>query len=418
MQPQPDRNTACRVFERVEMTTVGRNIQPGRMLVLADDMTGALEAGAKLAGQGIRSLVAVDDGKLTLGLPPDISALVLDTETRHIASDEAERRVYELAKKAPLSGFSTIYKKVDSTLRGNIASELAGLLKACPGSGLLYSPAYPKMGRTVRQGVLYVDGQPVSATEFGFDALNPVTESSIPRLLAPRIPLSIVSSNEEQLQCTSGEAVYVCDAESEEQVQRLARFFVQSSAFRLAAGPAAFLHYLAREIELPRCPPVPLPRIEKALIISSSRHKTSIDQIHYAEERGFPVMDVAPALNPRSGRDWWILRDNSQAAEALDKVANRLAGKAVSILNRIDLDALVVFGGDTAFAVLQALGKPVAHPIGEVLEGIAVSKVKIGMQQFSSDGRGFDRDLVLITKAGGFGPPNVLPAIRKILTAG
>src|SRR5579885_2018206 len=156
----------------------------------------------------------------------------------------------------------------------------------------------------------------------------------------------------------------------------------------------------------------------KGLIISSSRHKTSIDQIHYAEERGFPVMDVAPALNPRSGRDWWILRDNSQAAEALDKVANRLAGKAVSILNRIDLDALVVFGGDTAFAVLQALGKPVAHPIGEVLEGIAVSKVKIGMQQFSSDGRGFDRDLVLITKAGGFGPPNVLPAIRKILTAG
>ena len=385
----------------------------GRVLVLADDLTGALEAGAKFAGQGIATLVAVDEGEEAPKVSHDFPVLVLDMETRHVSPDEAARRVYEQVRRAVADGFTTIYKKTDSTLRGNIGSELRGLWEACPGSGLLYVPAYPKMGRTVKGGVLHVDGQPVSTTEFGFDALNPVGQSSIPRLLASHIPSPIVSIDEKRLHLGSGDALYVCDADSEEEVEGLARFFVESGVFSLAAGPSAFLHYLARQMKLPRRLPPPLPRVRRALIVNGSRNKRSAGQIRYAKENGFPVVDSAKGVIRMGDRGWGILGDRTPAAESSDEAAARMAKKVVSILNKTEIEGLVIFGGDTAYAVIRALGQLVIRPIGEVLEGIPVSLIRLHCP--SRDVAGSERDIVLVTKAGGFGPTNVLPTIRNAL---
>jgi len=70
-----------------------------------------------------------------------------------------------------------------STLRGNIAAEFRALLDAWPEAVLVYVPAYPKLGRTVRNGELYVDGRPLAETAFAQDRLNPSPEGSIPNLL-------------------------------------------------------------------------------------------------------------------------------------------------------------------------------------------------------------------------------------------
>jgi uncharacterized protein YgbK (DUF1537 family) len=129
-----------------------------RILVLADDLTGALEAGAKFAGQGIRTLVSTELSLRPKGCDESIGVLVIDAETRHLPAAEAGQRVWELAHAAGEQGFRYLYKKTDSTLRGNIASELGALAEAFPGSALLYAPAYPRMGRTVKRGMLYVHG--------------------------------------------------------------------------------------------------------------------------------------------------------------------------------------------------------------------------------------------------------------------
>jgi uncharacterized protein YgbK (DUF1537 family) len=129
-----------------------------RILVLADDLTGALEAGAKFAGQGIRTLVSTELNLRPKGCDESIGVLVIDAETRHLPAAEAGQRVRELAHAAGEQGFRYLYKKTDSTLRGNIASELGALAEAFPGSALLYVPAYPRMGRTVKRGMLYVHG--------------------------------------------------------------------------------------------------------------------------------------------------------------------------------------------------------------------------------------------------------------------
>ena len=90
-----------------------------------------------------------------------------------------------------------------------------------------------------------------------------------------------------------------------------------------------------------------------------------------------------------------------------------MAKKVVSILNKTEIEGLVIFGGDTAYAVIRALGQLVIRPIGEVLEGIPVSLIRLHCP--SRDVAGSERDILLVTKAGGFGPTNVLPTIRNAL---
>ncbi|MBI5085319.1 MAG: four-carbon acid sugar kinase family protein, partial [Acidobacteria bacterium] len=144
------------------------------VIVLADDLTGALEAGAQFAGAGAVAVVLTKD-------PPkfDVPVVIIDTETRHLAPPEAARRVFRHAQWAKDAGVALIYKKTDSTLRGNIGAELGALLGAFPGRRLTYAPAYPQLGRTVVHGRLLLDGLPVEQTPFAGDPIDPVTESNI-----------------------------------------------------------------------------------------------------------------------------------------------------------------------------------------------------------------------------------------------
>ncbi len=106
------------------------------ILVLADDATGALEAGAKLADRGSRCLVTLHRD---LTAAPD--ALVVDAETRHLTREAALACVRGLAREARRRGVRHLYKKTDSTLRGHIGAEFQALLDVFPERPLLYVPA-------------------------------------------------------------------------------------------------------------------------------------------------------------------------------------------------------------------------------------------------------------------------------------
>ncbi len=319
------------------------------LLALADDLTGALETGARFAMEGIAAPV-------TIAADPD--AVVIDAETRHLTPDAAAARVFDLASSARTRGVWFIYKKTDSTLRGNIAAELGALLAAWPGARAAYVPAYPAMGRTVRDGTLYVNGVLVSDTEFARDPLNPVRESHIPTLLG----------------CAG---IQVCDGETDADVDRAARVIVEEGC-TIAAGPAPLATALARLIPAERTPPRPCPRITTCLVVNGSFHPASLAQIAHAREHGWPVVETARGLTG------WALS----------------ASPVPDTAHRAGLDAIAVFGGDTALAIVRAFGLTRLDPIGEILPGVAVSAIGA---------------LTLITKAGGFGPPDLLPRLRALL---
>ena len=95
-----------------------------KLLVIADDFTGALDTGVQFAGKGMTTKVLnyfPEDEETLKRLQAEV--LVIDAQTRHLEGQEAYRKVFDVVKRAGDAGVPYIYKKTDSGLRGNIGKE-------------------------------------------------------------------------------------------------------------------------------------------------------------------------------------------------------------------------------------------------------------------------------------------------------
>src|SRR5918998_6730177 len=129
-------------------------VRVDRVVIVADDLTGALDTAAVLRRQGFGACVVLDAAQFTSSglLPFDV--LAITTETRHLAAPEPV-----LGRLVPmLPPESLVYKKIDSTLRGAIGAELVALLDNSPAHAALVVPALPAQGRALVHGHLVVDG--------------------------------------------------------------------------------------------------------------------------------------------------------------------------------------------------------------------------------------------------------------------
>lgn len=331
------------------------------ILAIADDLTGALETGSKFAAEGLSARVVTAESVVRR---PDVSVLVFDTESRHSSAGEAAAKVRKVALSARTHQPWLVYKKTDSTLRGNIAAECAALREVFPERPLVYVPAYPEMGRTVCGGQLLVQGVPVHQTVFAADCLNPVSSSDVAALLG-----DVVAT--------------VVDGESAADVVNAATAIVSSDPPPVSAGPAALAGAFAGL--LGRAAPIEWPRVERCLVVNGSRHPASAAQIEFARSHGCFV-------------DGWRLLEHDARGAGIERAL--ATGEHVRAL-ALGLDAMIVFGGDTAFGIHKAFGAPPFEPYRDILPGVPLSRCG---------------DLYWITKAGGFGPPEILRDIRRILT--
>jgi uncharacterized protein YgbK (DUF1537 family) len=87
-----------------------------------------------------------------------------------------------------------------------------------------------------------------------------------------------------------------------------------------------------------------------------------------------------------------------------DRVARTLARSTARVLHSRRVEALIATGGDTAVAILEALGRRALQVMGDLLPGIPYCRIDL-------DGR----VLWLVTKAGGFGVPDTLIQIVQRL---
>ena len=332
-----------------------------RVLAIADDLTGALEVGARFAGAGLASVV-------TAGEWPEFAepVIVLDTETRHVAAADAEKVIEARAREWE----GLVYKKTDSTLRGNIGVELRALERLY-GGPIAYVPAYPEMGRTVIDGIVHVDGVPLHKTTFAYDALNPVRDGRVRSVLTP------------ESQCV------VFDGSTRADVSAAARWILRSPEYRIVAGPAAIAGALAAALgdRESAC----LLRIRRCLVVNGSRHEVSRRQIEWALQGG--IVSRTPDATWRLF-EWEIPADADPLA-----VAAETGRRVHRMLDDNEFDAVLVFGGDTAFGFAKSLGLPPLRPLSEIVPGVPASRIE-------------DRGEFLITKAGGFGELGLVADLR------
>jgi D-threonate/D-erythronate kinase len=379
---------------------------PPRYLVLADDLTGALECGALYSDRRISSAVTITDRFQNAQFA---EAIVIDMEIRHAEPDRAASVAMNAIADARAWGISRIYLKVDSTLRGSIPSQIEGALAGWPGRSIVFAPAYPRMGRTVSNDLLHVNGALLADTAFAQDPLDPARTSSVSEKLFARALHVVHIRNARALRDALESAtpsVFVCDAETTEQMQELAGVVIDAQWPCICAGSAGLLaELIALENRISS---------RSGLIVNGSLNSASLKQCATASADA-KVFTAAGDLDEQAlasdvsrtiqAEGWAIV--STAAGEGDPKhFLERLANITAAVIRDSQCECLVIFGGDSAASILSKLSVQVIHPLGEVLPGIPVSRINVDA-----------RTLKLITKAGGFGKADVVRELRAALSA-
>jgi D-threonate/D-erythronate kinase len=402
-----------------------------RVIIIADDLTGAADTGATFAAHGAETLVVWTKGEL-----PEADVLVLSTESRHLDPEMAVRSVSTVAARlrsdTRASDRRWIYKKIDSTLRGHPGPELAALMQGLGREGVLVAPAFPTQGRTTREGRQLVEGVPLTQTVFAPEVASSDVRSML-RIGFPDEPLELLRLD---LVREGGAAaamrrtsIWVADAETNADLTLLVHA-ARDSKTRLLCGSAGLAHALAAMLSGEygwQVPSVeftePVPSGQGVLLVAASRHPRTFAQIARTAENGARVIRPAP--------EWFA--EGAGAATLMDDLVESLKDSAV-VLTTAGLPelpaggiqpaarlaqavaalgaegrprGLVVTGGDAAIAVSHALQADGLRLQGELAPGVPWGTLVGGVMP----------ELPVVTKAGGFGDDDTLLAAIHFLYA-
>lgn len=151
-----------------------------KIAIVADDITGANDSGVQLARHGLKTAVLFDIDEKNV---KNYEAVVYDTDSRSINKVEAYNKVKQVVLSLKNAGFTNIFKKLDSTMRGNIGAEIDAVYDVLIPDFVMIAPGYPKNNRTILNSVHYLNGVPLGESEIAKDPKTPVTVSSLTELL-------------------------------------------------------------------------------------------------------------------------------------------------------------------------------------------------------------------------------------------
>ncbi len=392
-----------------------------RLVIVADDFAGAADCAVAFADRGFSTRAALGGD----GLEQDgWSVIALDTDTRDAPARVAEDRVGQAV--AATSSDDAIFKKIDSTVRGNLAAELRAVVDHRPVDRVIAAPAFPATGRTTREGRQLVDGRPLEETEFA----DQVSTSSLRGLLAPAgLPMIEASLHQvrggaiaELARGADAATVLICDADTDDDLDAIARAGIASGSEILWMGSAGLARRLAAALPLPRGLRIaPRPAVGRPLllVIGSPAAATRAQlrrlgetpavvqvAIRDAGLGGPPAGLQEPAERAlralRAGRDCALtLEGQAGERERGRDRTQRLAAVAAAAIE--PAGGLVLTGGETARAVLEAIPGTGLTLEREIAPGIALGWTDP------------PASLPVALKAGGFGDEDALLLCRRVM---
>ncbi len=397
------------------MTSAGPGA-PARVLIVADDLTGALDTAGPFAQEGLATKVVAQPMQCDAETVSGAQVVSVNTASRHLPADAAAARVRECARIFSGQHFDYVFKKIDSTLRGNVVAETVALIEATGRSAALVAPAFPAQGRTVKDGVVHVEGVPLAQTGFAKDALSPPPLQPLGDVFGAVLGAEHVRSwRPGEVLPPLGGGVVIADAGSEEDMSEIFEKALPQSEKALFVGSAGIGIALAHHIGLIESVRSSLsPTNAPILFVVGSRAARSREQVEHLGRLPETVVLEAPdgvtpvITDPISAQQLVLLavEDDVGGTSAVD-VANRLTSSGLEIAAKLGAGAIVVTGGDTAIALLEASGCSVIEVCGNLMPGIPFSTFQLN-----------GRVVYLVTKAGGFGEKDTMVNIVKCLRSG
>ncbi len=426
-----------------------------KFAIIADDLTGSSDSGVQFARRGLISSVLFNIETMNLE-KMNADVVVVDTDSRGLKKEEAYQRVTRAAEKIKAFSFDHLYKKVDSTLRGNIGAEVDAVLEIIPKDFAIIAPAYPTIGRTTQNGEHYLNGKLIHETEISRDPKTPVLESNIEKLLhlqnnrqSATLTISDILQGENHIENmlqqfkAEGIQLVVADALEEEHLQMLVEGILATKYDVLWVGSAGLANHLVSVLGVTKesINDNKLERKEEpVLVVAGSLSQVTKGQIEYMKKQDdISAVEMNPTilfnqetrkvemdkcaakiseeLNKGINVVLHVGTSKEQIAGAMEngakigftstEVSNYIAqtlGEIVStILGENAVAGLVLTGGDTAKAVSEQIGVSGMELIKEVETGIPLGLL-VGEKQIPA-----------VTKAGAFGSEEALYKSVKLL---
>jgi D-threonate/D-erythronate kinase len=338
-----------------------------RLAIIADDLTGALDTATPFIAAGLRVAVAITLDGIAAALATGADIVAVNTASRALPPIEATARAAHAA--AALAKAPIIFKKVDSRLKGNPGVEAHAIADMTGRTALLVAPAVPDQQRLTQNGAV---------TGRGVDTAIAIA----PLFTHPHRPISIRDAG------SQGELdALVADADWTTTIAVGARGLGIAFA-RLLGHPAQ---------ELAAFQPDPL-----ALLALGSRDPITDAQIEHLAQTGIAVLDAPAGTVPLDHTGLPLLvRCSGPLTDQPDLVARRFAQGIATLCTTGQPATLITGGGDTALAILQALGVTVVEPQGEAAPGLPWFWIVAPDR----------RHIRCVVKSGGFGDTEVLASL-------
>lgn len=386
-----------------------------KYLIVADDFTGANDTGVQMSNRGVpvKVMLFPTDEKQYL-------SLVLDTESRNITKIDAYNKVESLTKKILENNtFELIYKKVDSTLRGNVIEEIKALDAVYEPDKIVFAPAFPQIGRTTENGVHKLNGIPLMQTEFAKDPLSPIVTDNIINMLEMGYEETVKHHTIEEIRenqiTLAGNKLHTFDSENHTDLMKIADTLLGSNEKILWVGSAGLANAVF-QILYPEKP---------ALAVVGSISENSLKQMAFAEQKGYKVVKLSneelfakervqkvgekvsnylkkgedvilTAARTREDYEDTLLYASELKMNKDDTswyVQNSLANITKEILSQTEIAGLFLTGGATAISIMDALNTTSVEIKEEIITGTVHSVMTDGPYE----------NMNIVTKAGAFG---------------
>ena len=420
--------------------------------IIADDLTGANDTALQFHLEGANTQILLSNEIDPLNIK-NTQTWAISTETRNVEPEEAYHKVIDATKmfidKLQPDYF---YKKIDSTIRGNIAVEVLAMLSVIGWDAAVVCPAFPAEGRVTVGGYHLLKGIPIERTEMARDPHSPIRESHIPTLLKSQILpeyQDLIASIELKtimkgagpiLKKTNelvaeGKKIIIADAVSTVDIEQIALAINKTDYSILPAGTSAFAHAMAdlwfADLDTEHIVKT-FPQLPK-LIVSGSATQITASQIAKLEQSDdfdnalFISLDLSTVLNGVSedlvervasnlGNDNIVVVHTSNLISNFDgfsedslnaeltkstlatKITDFLAELTKRVISQKEL-ILITLGGETSCKCCKAIGADQLQLIDEVAPAIALS---------------MDHNAQwIVTKSGNLGGVNTLIDILK-----
>lgn len=356
---------------------------------VADDFTGASDAASFLMSKGMKTILF--NGKPDGEIPPCQAVVIaLKSRTQETKSAVADSMAAFTWLKE--QGAQHLYFKYcstfDSTKEGNIGPVVDAMLEAFGEKYTILCPALPVNKRTVENGILYVDGVPLSETHMKNHPLTPMWESEIAKLMDPQGKYQTLNVNTELLAKSKEEILAVVDefGKDKEHFYIVPDYVNDENGTKIAevfgdltvlTGGSGILAPLAAKYQQAQTAKDSMENgvDGKGIVLAGSCSKATLEQIADFQTKGYASYKIDP-MAVLSGKETvdtvWdfvkahadeeVLLYSSDQAENVaeiqkvgkDKIADLLEGLTAAVAN--GYTRIIVAGGETSSAVAKKLG--------------------------------------------------------------